>query len=380
MAPQQVVLPCPGLRDPARLSAGAAPAHGGWRIRPRDGGGSGPPARAHPTPDALLELVEGPARARRRLRAPTIVDARVPVRVLNWAWHRLEWPPVERFAGPVDIAHSTHPLLMPSRGGRQVVTIYDLDFLDHPERTRAEIRRDYARLAPRHARRADGGRDHLGVHRRRDRAPARRRRAIGSSSARPARPAWSPRPQPVPRGPILFVGTLEPRKNVGALLNAYAMLLERDAGGSAACGWREATTEASGPWLRAIGASRHWPGTCSIWDTSQRERSLCAVRPGVDAGAALALEGFGMTGARSDDGRRADDRQPIAARCRRWRRRRRCRRTGRHRGARRGDAAYLDDPAVAAGGAPSAASRRQRAYSWDASAANAARALPADPA
>ena len=35
------------------------------------------------------------------------------------------------------------------------MTVHDLDFLDHPERTRAEIRRDYASLAPAHARRAD---------------------------------------------------------------------------------------------------------------------------------------------------------------------------------------------------------------------------------
>ena len=33
---------------------------------------------------------------RRGLPAPAVVDARVPVRVLNLAWHRLEWPPVER--------------------------------------------------------------------------------------------------------------------------------------------------------------------------------------------------------------------------------------------------------------------------------------------
>ncbi len=65
------------------------------------------------------------------------VDLRVPVRILNAAWHRLGWPPVERFAGAIDVAHSLHPLLMPARSARQVVTVHDLDFLDHPERTRA---------------------------------------------------------------------------------------------------------------------------------------------------------------------------------------------------------------------------------------------------
>ena len=35
----------------------------------------------------------------------TYSDARVPVRVLNFLWHRLEWPPVEMLAGPVDVVH-----------------------------------------------------------------------------------------------------------------------------------------------------------------------------------------------------------------------------------------------------------------------------------
>jgi glycosyltransferase involved in cell wall biosynthesis len=185
-----------------------------------------------------------------RVPGARVVDARVPVVVLNLAWHRLEWPPVERFAGPADIAHSTHPLLMPSRTAKQIVTIYDLDFLDHPERTRAEIRRDYGSLTPEHARRAAAVvtistftageiERHLGVP---------RDRIVLCS---PGAPAWPARPAPVPRGPILFMGTLEPRKNVGVLLEAYAALLEMMpdapplwlAGGA---------TAAAAPWLRAI--------------------------------------------------------------------------------------------------------------------------------
>ena len=36
-------------------------------------------------------------------------DKRVPVRLLNFGWHRLGWPPVEFLTGPVDVAHSMHP-------------------------------------------------------------------------------------------------------------------------------------------------------------------------------------------------------------------------------------------------------------------------------
>ena len=156
----------------------------------------------------------------------SVVDARVPVSVLNAAWHWLEWPPVERFAGPADVAHSAHPLLMPARDAVRVITIHDLDFLDHPERTRREIRRDYPTLAAAHARRADlvvvssghtakqvSGR--LGV--------AAERVVLCPAGA----PDWEPRPHHPTHGYFLFLGTLEPRKNIPRLLDAYEQLLAR---------------------------------------------------------------------------------------------------------------------------------------------------------
>ena len=153
-----------------------------------------------------------------------IVDARVPVSVLNFAWHRLELPPVEWFAGAVDVAHSMHPLLLPSRRAAQVVTIHDLYFLDHGRATQAEIRRDYADLARAHAHRADAV---VAVSEYTAAQIALRfdipRASIFISS--PAAPRWRPNGQHEARGPILFMGTIEPRKNVGVLLDAYERLL-----------------------------------------------------------------------------------------------------------------------------------------------------------
>ncbi|HEY6212340.1 MAG TPA: glycosyltransferase, partial [Vicinamibacterales bacterium] len=84
------------------------------------------------------------------------IDRRVPVQLLNLSWHRLEWPPIEALTrSSYDVAHSLHPLLLPTRSAAQVITIHDLNFLSHPERTRAEIRRDYPALARDHAQRAD---------------------------------------------------------------------------------------------------------------------------------------------------------------------------------------------------------------------------------
>ena len=89
------------------------------------------------------------------LEGASIVDRRIPVRALVWAWNRLGWPPVEALAGgPFDVVHSTTPLLVPSRSGLRVCTIYDLDFLAHPERTWGEMRRDFPALV-RHARSAE---------------------------------------------------------------------------------------------------------------------------------------------------------------------------------------------------------------------------------
>ena len=82
------------------------------------------------------------------LRGAAVVDRRVPVALLNLAWHRFNWPPAESMArGAFEVAHSMHPLLMPARHAARVVTIHDLNFIAHPERTRAEIRRDYPALA-----------------------------------------------------------------------------------------------------------------------------------------------------------------------------------------------------------------------------------------
>ena len=185
-----------------------------------------------------------------RVPGTRVVDARVPVRVLNAAWHRLGWPPVEQFAGAADVAHSMHPLLIPTRQAAQVVTVHDLDYLDHPERTRAEIRRDYASLSRSHAQRADAV---IAVSRftaadveRRLGVP-RERVFVASSGA----PPWTPRQAQPSGGPILFMGTLEPRKNVGVLLDAYRLLLNRlpDAPPLWLAG---GASDAAVPWLRAI--------------------------------------------------------------------------------------------------------------------------------
>ena len=86
-----------------------------------------------------------------------LVDRRLPVRALNYAWHRLEWPPLDRLVGAtLDLTHSPHPLLLPAKRAKRIVTLHDLFFLKHPDMTEDEVRRDYAPLVRDHVKRADG--------------------------------------------------------------------------------------------------------------------------------------------------------------------------------------------------------------------------------
>jgi glycosyltransferase involved in cell wall biosynthesis len=188
----------------------------------------------------------------RELHGVRVVDRRFPVRALNLAWHRLQWPPVETLTGDeYDVAHSPHPLLLPSRSAAQVVTIHDVHFLAHPERTSREVRRDYPVLARRHAHRADG----IIVPSRFTASEVQR--AFDIPAAKIAvclegAPHWKTAPAPADdSGYVLFLGTLDGRKNIGGLLRAYGGLLAQSttrpkliiAGGSGP----EAAT-----WLRQI--------------------------------------------------------------------------------------------------------------------------------
>jgi glycosyltransferase involved in cell wall biosynthesis len=154
-----------------------------------------------------------------------VIDRRIPVRLLNLAWHRLRQPTIETLTGcEFDVVQSAHPLPVPSRRAAQIVTVHDLDFLDHPERTRSEIRRDYAALAPASVRNAD----HVIVNSKHTASDVERRLGVPADRitvCSPGAPRWAPRVDEPHDGVILFFGTLEPRKNVGVLVDAYARLI-----------------------------------------------------------------------------------------------------------------------------------------------------------
>jgi glycosyltransferase involved in cell wall biosynthesis len=187
-----------------------------------------------------------------QLRA-RVVDRRLPVRLLNYLWHRIEWPPIEAVAGPADVVHAAHPLMIPARSAARVVTIHDLFFLTSPEQTRAEVRRDYAALAGDHARRAEA----IVTSSQYTKALIVTRLSVDAERVYTC-PFGAPRwdvlgsAPNVPRdGYLLFVGTLEPRKNVGVLLDAYAHLLRTMPGAPRLVIAGGATRDAA-PWLARL--------------------------------------------------------------------------------------------------------------------------------
>jgi len=61
-----------------------------------------------------------------------VVQRPMPARPLRLAWQRIDWPPIERWAGRIDVVHSPNYVVPPSRGAR-VVSVHDLTVLRFPE-------------------------------------------------------------------------------------------------------------------------------------------------------------------------------------------------------------------------------------------------------
>ncbi len=161
---------------------------------------------------------------------------RLPGPWLLRSWKRFNLPVVEKFIGPVDVFHSPSGHIAPQRHGARVATVNDLHFLRHPEHchplgggylreifpqslpqmtriivpttaVRDDVMRNYPVREDSIAVIPDGV-DLERFHPRQDAAQWRHWREVLE----------------IPERYILSVSTLEPRKNVGGLLEAYARL------------------------------------------------------------------------------------------------------------------------------------------------------------
>lgn len=153
-------------------------------------------------------------------------------RQLTIIWQRLRLPlRAELLAGHFDLLHAPDFVLPPTRA-RTLLTVHDLTFLVRPECAEAGLRRYLARAVPRSLRRADvilvdsqataGDLARLlGVSGPRVRllypGVDARFRPLPTTATEPVRAALG-----LPARFLLFVGTLEPRKNLVRLLAGFA--------------------------------------------------------------------------------------------------------------------------------------------------------------
>jgi glycosyltransferase involved in cell wall biosynthesis len=163
----------------------------------------------------------------------------VPARALRAAWQRGELPPVEWLAGRLDVFHGTNFVLPPVRTARGVLTVHDLAYLLHPDTVSADSVR-LRELVPRGLARAGVvcvpsravAAELVDAYR----LPADRVQVTplgvdpGWAAATPL-PADRRRALGLDRPYLLFVGTLEPRKNLATLLCAFAAACAEDRGG-----------------------------------------------------------------------------------------------------------------------------------------------------
>lgn len=161
---------------------------------------------------------------------------RAPARLLRALWQRSELPPVTWSTGALDVFHATNFVLPPVGRAAGVVTVHDLSFLRVRESVGAASLA-YRELVPRSISRAavvltpsEAIADEVVAEYRLD--PARvLATPLGISAdwlgARPPTRAWSEE-RGLPTDYIVAVGTLEPRKGLQPLVDAFRELVRDD--------------------------------------------------------------------------------------------------------------------------------------------------------
>jgi glycosyltransferase involved in cell wall biosynthesis len=187
---------------------------------------------ARPNDGAVLDFPTSPNVARRQLP--------IQERLLTILWHRANLPvPMDLFTGAVDLFHSPDFVLPPLRSARSILTVHDLAFLLFPECAHEALREYLLRVVPRSARRAsfvvadseNTANDViclLGV------PPERVAVVPGGVDARFQPVLDRDRLQAMRRqlqvesAPyLLFVGVIEPRKNLQGLISAFELAKKR---------------------------------------------------------------------------------------------------------------------------------------------------------
>ncbi|MBP9002576.1 MAG: glycosyltransferase family 4 protein [Candidatus Hydrogenedentes bacterium] len=159
----------------------------------------------------------------------------VPTRLLHGLWRWTGHPAPEGLLGGADVVHGTNYVLPPLRKARGILSIYDLAFLVNPAWSSPRIRRHFARDIVADARRAHAvvtcSTYSRGEITRWCGVPEERVHVIHGAAdpmftpaeTAEARQAFATR-YGIPGPYVLYVGTLESRKNVFTLVEAFARI------------------------------------------------------------------------------------------------------------------------------------------------------------
>lgn len=164
---------------------------------------------------------------------------RWPTRLRRWMWTQLEWPPIEWFTGSVDIAHGAFHILPATRDAKRIITVFDLTSIRRPEtHTATNVRADLTAL--RHAVRQADALIAISESCRKDlidllgAAPDKTHVVYGgvklSEFGGPLDEAALSEVKTrfgIGDRYLIHLGTLEPRKNLPRLIEAYARLKTR---------------------------------------------------------------------------------------------------------------------------------------------------------
>jgi glycosyltransferase involved in cell wall biosynthesis len=160
--------------------------------------------------------------------------ARIPGFVKRFYWNRLSFPPVERFIADFDLFHSSDPFLPPMRKRRGIATVHDLCQKRFPQFFEQRILRQERYLS---GSLSNAAAIIVPSHQTKDdllemfHLPEEKVHLVSA----PVHPLFCPRSDEsvdeytmtryrLNRPFALFVGTMEPRKNIVSLIKAFELL------------------------------------------------------------------------------------------------------------------------------------------------------------
>ncbi len=161
-------------------------------------------------------------------------DLRIPVSVLNFLWFRFSFPPLGIFFGEkLDLIHSPNPLIIPG-GKKKIITIHDLSFIDTPKLASSEAIKYFSGKIRKSITKADSiiavsnfTRSRIGDIFGEKVADKVKVIYHGSEIDEiiEEKPLFA-----IPKNYFLFVGTVEPRKNLSTLIKGFSLIKEKNVG------------------------------------------------------------------------------------------------------------------------------------------------------